>query len=321
MPAEWEPRAASWLAWPTSLDDWADCLDAAEAEFVGLVRALAARERTELLTSDLLHVRSRLAHVSAEPSLRLHEIPTAEPYLRDTGPGFVHDASGELRAIDWRFDAWGGKYPGSRVDDAVAARIAALACVPHVRCDLVVEGGALEPDGEGTLLATRSSLLDPKRNPGLTEALLAERLHELLGIEHIVWIEGSVAGDDTDGHVDNLARFTAPGRVVCLPGVEGLAGARDARGRTLERIELPPPPDLRADGRPLPASYANFYLATGAVLVPQFGVDTDTDALETLRALLPEREPVALPVRTLLRGGGGLHCLTQPQPQPQPRVS
>jgi agmatine deiminase len=193
---------------------------------------------------------------------------------------------------------------------------------------MVLEGGSLEVDGEGTLLATRSSLIDERRNPGVEEAVLSRRLGELLGVRAIIWLDGALEGDDTDGHIDNLARFVAPGRVVC--GAEespsdanhaalARAGAKlrravDAAGRRLEVIDLPMPPAVaNRDGR-LPASHLNFYIANRAVLVPTFGGESDDRALATLRELFPERAVVGVPSRTLVAGLGTLHCLSQQQP-------
>jgi agmatine deiminase len=315
MPAEWEPHAATWVAWPTSTSDWAGCLDRAQAEFAALVRALLESEVTHVLAPDPEAVRAALGPPAAHPRLRLHRVVTAEAFLRDTGPTFVATDGGGLVAIDWHFDAWGGRYEESRRDDAIAGVVAALAGVPALRVDLVAEGGALEVDGEGTLLASRGALLDPKRNPGATRAECERRLAALLGVSEVIWLDAVLEGDDTGGHVDTLARFVAPGRVVSVPDCrERLRRARDARGRALEVVDLPMPPPIEAEGRRLPASYANFYIADGAVLVPQFGAPTDREALALLGALLPGREAIGVPCRTLLRGLGTVHCLTQQQP-------
>jgi agmatine deiminase len=315
MPAEWEPHAATWVAWPTSADDWPGCLDRAEAEFVGLARALAESEITHVLAPEAACARSALTSLAAHPRIRTHAVETVEAFLRDTGPTFVAADDGGLVAIDWTFNAWGGRYDDSRRDDAVARIVASLAGVPALRSDLVTEGGALEVDGEGTLLAVEGTLLDPARNPAATRAGLESRFASLLGISKVIWLDASIEGDDTGGHVDTLARFVAPGRVAGLPECRArLGAARDARGRPLEVVDLPMPPPIEAEGRRLPASYANFYISNRSILVPQFEVPTDREAVEVLGSLFPGRKPVGVPCRTLLRGLGSVHCLTQQQP-------
>lgn len=306
MPAEFEPHAASWLCWPHNLDNWPDDLPAAEAEFSALVELLATSEPVRVLVESAR---------PAPPGVEFCAVPSDDAWLRDSGPTFVREGP-KLVALDWGFDGWGGKYPHAR-DARLAARIAELAGAERRRPDLVTEGGALEVDGEGTLLATRSSLLYPARNPGLDEAAVEGALRRALGAQKLLWVEGQLPGDDTDGHVDNLARFVSPGRVVCgVPAAaESLRGKRDAHGRTLEVIELPVPPRIESRGEPLPASYANFYIANELVAVPCFGVSQDAEALEVLRPLFPRRRVHGLACRTLLAGLGGFHCLTQQQPE------
>ena len=325
MPAEWETHAATWLAWPHNPDTWPGCLEQAEREFAALVDALAESEPVHLLVPSEAHGRRAASLLHA--AVTLHRVPLDDSWMRDIGPTFVRQED-RLLAIDWTFDSWGGKYPPWQRDDAVAARVAALAGAPLLRPGLVLEGGALEVDGEGTLLATESSVLDPKRNPGVGRETLEARLRELLGVERVIWLEAGLAGDDTGGHVDNIARFVAPARVVCssepdagdanhaglLSCLERLRAARDARGRRLEVSELPLPPASCADGERLPASYSNFYIANRVVVVPQFGAPADRHALEVLAPLFPERRVVGVSARALVRGLGTLHCLTQQQP-------
>jgi agmatine deiminase len=331
MPAEWDPHAATWVAWPHNPETWPDCLEAARAEFEKLVAELARFERVEILVRDAL-LRERVAAWAArlriDSRIRLHVVPSDDVWMRDIGPTFARDCAGRLTAIDWTFNAWGGKYPPWERDDAVAARVAELCGVARVRPELVIEGGALEVDGEGTLLATEPTLLDPKRNPGIGRAELERRLSSLIGSERVVWLGEGIEGDDTDGHVDDVARFVRPGVVVCAREPDSrdanhapledmaarLRAARDARERRLEVIDLPMPAPVRDGDVRLPASYANFYLCNGAALVPVFGVPQDPAALEILRAALPGRAIVPIPSRTLVRGLGAVHCLTQQQP-------
>jgi agmatine deiminase len=285
------------------------------------VRALARSERVELLAQTESHsglLADRLSDVVRAGAVRLHVIRTDDVWMRDIGPTFVHDSAGALVALDWTFNAWGGKYAPWDRDDAVAARVAALAGVTRERPGLVVEGGALEVDGEGTLLAVESSLLGPSRNPGLVREDLELRFGELLGVSRVIWLAAELPGDDTDGHVDNVARFVVPGRVACVRGLADcgarLRSARDARGRSLDVVDLPQPPRLEWRGEPVPASYANFYVANGVVLVPVFGVATDAEALGTLAKLFPGRAIVPIRALALVRDKGGVHCLTQQEP-------
>ncbi len=332
MPAEWEPHAAVWLAWPHAEDTWPGCLEAVERVFRTLVETLSASEPVNVLVQSAAHaqhVHEQLVSWSSdEAQIRLHEIPTDDAWLRDTGPTFVEDPECGLLALDWTFNSWGGKYPPWERDDQVAHKLASLAKVRSRRVELVLEGGSFEVDGEGTLLATEATLLDFNRNPGLTRDSLEQELGELLGVTHVVWLEGQIEGDDTDGHIDQIARFVAPGRVVCAvePDADDpnhaplercrtrLRQARDARGRALEVIDLPLPPRLEADGARLPASYANFYISNRAVIVPVFDVPADEHALRLLSELFPERAVCGAPCRTLVRGLGSVHCLTQQQP-------
>ncbi len=330
MPAEWEPHAATWLAWPHAVTTWPGCLEQAEHEFAFLVRSLARFERVELIAqSDAQRARieALLGGVARDGAVRLHVIQTDDVWMRDIGPTFARGAAG-LVALDWTFNAWGGKYPPWDRDDAVAARVAQLVGVDCERPGVVLEGGAIEVDGEGTLLATEPTLLDPKRNPGIDRAAIDALAFELLGVRKTIWLGDGIEGDDTDGHIDDIARFVAPGRVVCAresdprdPNhapledcVARLRAARDAAGRALEVIDLPMPPPVLAGEDRLPASYANFYIANGAVLVPVFGAAADERALAVLRPLFPAREVVGIPSRTLVRGLGAVHCLTQQQP-------
>jgi agmatine deiminase len=330
MPAEWEPHAATWLAWPHTPTTWPGCLEDAEREFEFLVRTLARFERVELIVqsdSQRARIEMRLGAIVRDGAVRLHVIPTDDVWLRDIGPTFARGAAG-LVALDWTFNAWGGKYPPWDRDDAVAAQVAKRVGVACERPGIVLEGGAIEVDGEGTLLATEPTLLDPKRNPGIDKAAIEALVLELLGTRKTIWLGDGIEGDDTDGHIDDIARFVAPGRVVCArepdprdPNhapledcVARLRAARDAAGRALVVIDLPMPPPLQAGEDRLPASYANFYIANGAVLVPVFGTAADERALAVLRPLFPGRELVGIPSRTLVRGLGAVHCLTQQQP-------
>ena len=329
LPAEWEAHAATWVAWPHNAETWPGCLEGAERELSDLVRAIATSEPVRVLVQDEDHADEVRRHLGPEVAVELHVVPTDDAWLRDTGPTFVVDRRRRLVAIDWTFNAWGGRYPPWERDDAVASAVGRLAGAEVVRLGLVVEGGALEVDGAGTLLAVRPTLVDPNRNPGLPAEEIEKRLSELLGVTRLIWLPGGIEADDTDGHVDAVARFVGSGRVVCAVERDPthpnhapleacravLREARDAGGRPLEVIDLPMPPPIEAEGERLPASYVNFYISNGAVLVPRFGVPTDELALGRLAELFPRRQVVGIPSRTLVRGLGSLHCLTHQQPQ------
>jgi agmatine deiminase len=329
-PAEWERHSACWLAWPSATDLWQDDLTQAVEEFIGLVKAIVAGdEKVELLVPDERHeaiAATRLAGLLSQQKLRFHRIPYGDIWVRDTGPIFL-DAGGVIAARAFRFNGWGGKYelPG---DPDVGERIAKAARIPLLRYPFVLEGGALESDGEGTCLTTRQCLLNRNRN-GWSQAQAEAALRDALGFRHFVWLDEGLQNDHTDGHIDTLARFVAPGRVVCmapsgaddpnaavLRAIERrLATAVDAAGRKLDVVTVPSPGYVANEaGDPMPASYMNFYIANGSVVVPMFGSEHDERAVDALAKLFPNRKVVGLPALAILTGGGAFHCITQQQP-------
>jgi len=310
-----------WLAWPHNPDTWPGQLEAARAEFVGILRELLAAESVELVVPDAASeddVRGRLAG-DATGALRFHRLPSDDSWLRDTAPIFVEDEAGAPLALDFDFDAWGGKYPPWEHDAALGARIAAAAGVACRRPGFVLEGGSVEGDGAGTVLTTESCLLHPNReSPPRSREQMEARLERWLGARRVVWLEEGIAGDDTDGHVDDLCRFVAPGVVVAARADSGpdapVLAAHRARllEAGLEVHDLPMPP--ARSGPAQPASYANFLLANGLALVPVFDTESDARALDLLRDLLPGRRVVGLPCRALVSGLGAIHCLSQQEP-------
>lgn len=337
-PAEWEPHRATWLSWPHNPETWPGRLDRAEAAFCTIVRALEGRETLCINVADAAmeeHVRRRLraAGVDVERAVELHHIPTDDAWVRDHGPIFVvrdEDGRRERLLLDFAFDAWGRKYPPWDRDDQVPLRTAQALGLPRRRVDVVLEGGSVDGNGGGTILTTESCLLHPNRGAGRTRESLAKVLRETLGATHVIWLGGAVAGDDTDGHVDDLARFVGPRTVVAAVearaadansaplarNLELLRAATDADGRPLDVVPLPMPPPLVVEGQRCPASYANFYLANGVALVPVFGSPEDGRALAILRELLPDRDVVGIPSEDLVVGFGAVHCLTQQEPAP-----
>ena len=337
-PAEWEAHAATWLSWPHNPETWPGCLDEAQAAFVAMVRALHEHEAVHVNVGDAaLEERARRAlraggvGPAAGHGVVFHRIATDDAWVRDHGPTFVvREAGGprELAVLDLGFDAWGGKYPPWERDRAVPAAIARALGLRCFASEGVLEGGSIDGDGRGTILTTEECLLHPNRGGRTREA--AERLlREQLGARQVIWLGRGIAGDDTDGHVDDITRFVAPGTVVTVlpdddahPDADALRenhrrlrAARDAEGKPFALATLPAAPQLSSPaGDPLPASYANFYLANGTCLVPVFAGPDDGRALAILAELLPGREIVGIDARVLVRGLGAVHCLTQQQP-------
>ncbi|HZA13488.1 MAG TPA: agmatine deiminase family protein [Myxococcaceae bacterium] len=328
QPAEWEPHESCWVAWPAAEDLWGDDLARAQDSFVQMCRAIGDGERLEVLVPDERRERAAAAALAGVPA-RFHRIPYGDIWLRDTAPIFVRDGSGGVAAACFGFNGWGGKYilPD---DDRVAARVADAAGLPTLRFPFVLEGGSVEPDGQGTLLTTRQCLLNPNRNPGMGTEALERALRNALGATQVLWLGDGLLNDHTDGHIDTVARFLSPGVVVCMrpsgsddPNREVLAAIardlssmRDAAGRRLEVVRVPSPGSVRdAEERVMPASYVNFYLGNRAVVVPTYGTPWDDQAVEEIAALFPGRRTVGVPALAILAGGGAFHCITQQQPR------
>lgn len=327
MPAEWAPHDACWLAFPHIADEWQGHLENAQSDIAAFARALvAAGERVELLVRNEAVQQRAQALIGELTGVRYHQGPYGDCWVRDTGCVFVEEATGTFGARSFIFDSWGGKYdmPG---DPGVSLRMASLAGVPAQRAEFVLEGGGIETDGQGTFLVTECVVA---RNAGWTRETAAEALKQQLGAQVVHFAEGLLLNDHTDGHIDTLARFIAPGKVVCMaprdaddPNREGLqavidslTGKRDARGEVLEVITIPSPGPVVIDDFLTPASYCNFYIANRAVLLPAYGVPGDELARAALAPHFPGREVVLVPTRGLIVGGGGLHCASQQQPTP-----
>lgn len=339
-PAEWEPHEATWLSWPHNRETWPTSFDAAEAAFVEIARALSAVERLRIGVSPAHRqpVRDRLEGSGIDPKLLdWVSYSTSDAWVRDHGPVFLCAPKGRV-ALDFVFDNWGQKYPGWELDNAVPAAIAAHLGLPRLEVSFVLEGGSIDGDGQGTILTTESCLLHPNRAPRAVGGSAVQArtrrdceagFERYLRAERVVWLAGGIEGDDTDGHIDDVARFVAPGRVVALRSQSRgdldfaileenwgrLRVARDASGRRLECVPLPTPPPMVRRGVRLPASYANFYLANGTCLVPVFGVSTDEPALRILEQLLPERRVVPIRCEGLIEGLGAIHCCTKEEPR------
>ncbi len=307
MPAEWEPHEATWVSWPRAdqLSYPGNHWERARPEYLRMVRTLAESEPVFINVSSVDEERWLEENIgsSERGNLRFFPIETDEPWCRDHGPTFVLDGSGKRVALDWTYNAWGGKYKPYDRDAAAARSMADSVGIPVEHLAIVTEGGAIESNGAGQILTTASSLLNTNRNPHLEAGECEQIFRKWLGAETISWIAGEIPGDDTDSHIDTLTRFVTPDTIVSAVPVEGL-----------DAILLPCPPSISCEGKPLPASYANFYIANQIVLVPGYGGPADDEAVAILAEHFPDREVRVLSSRELIFGLGSFHCLTQQLP-------
>lgn len=336
MPAEWAPHSATWMSWPFDDEMWHGHLAEVRQEYASLVRTLARFEPVHLLVRDEEASQSARAALGSCPQLTFHSVPLDDVWLRDNGPIFIKrekalsmPQQAHLTFVNWRFNSWGEKYEWDLDNDAPLA-IAQSLKMPYFDVDLVMEGGSLEVNGLGACLTTEQCLLSPKRNPKLSKGDIEKYLHQYLGLDQIIWLKRGLEGDHTDGHIDTISRFVGTHTVlssICKDesdanfstmqeNLEALRKVRLKDGRPLEVIPLPLPETRLelSDGTRLPPTYANFYIANGCVLVPQYGDSQDQVALNLLKPLFPDREVIGLKSRFIIEGGGSFHCLTQQQP-------
>ena len=330
QPAEWDRHSAVWSAWPSAADLWLEDLEPARAEVAALFKAIAddgQGEPLKILASGeeaLTSARAALSGVNAE----IISGQFGDIWFRDIAPIFVKSGAW-IEAACFRFNGWGGKYVLDG-DEKVAAFIARQARVAASFNDWVLEGGSIDVDGQGTALTTRQCLLNPNRNPGLSQSDIEMRLRTGLGIEKAIWLGDGLANDHTDGHIDNIARFVAPGVVVCMEpfgaddpnryALEAILGdlkaARDVNGRKLEVMTVPSPGRIEdEEGEVIPVSSMNFYIGNTAVVVPLYGAKSDDAAVAAIAKLFPSRRTVGLPANHVITGGGSFHCITQQQPE------
>ena len=350
MPAEWEPHDAVWLAFPHDEETFEE-LDAVEQSYIRIITAIAnsGGEEVRLLVLDEA-MRNRVCEMLADAGADLTKISFrirryADVWFRDYGPIFVvkrdteHDTEDDadsdggndaVALTDWVFNAWGGKYDELRPDNNIPARIAATDSIPKFSADIVLEGGSIDVNGRGLLLTTKQCLLNENRNPRLTQSEIEEYLSEYLGAEKVIWLNRGLEGDDTDGHIDDIARFVSADTVICAvedeenagsenyailkENLEILKAATDADGNPLKIVTVPMPERIE-DEYPLPASYTNFYIANTAVLVPTFGCENDAVALEIIRSVFPDRKVIGIDCRDMVYGLGTIHCVSQQQPK------
>jgi agmatine deiminase len=337
MPAEWRSHSATWLSWPKDPLTWPDRVPLVEEIFLQMIAALTPHEEVNLLVDDEdteQFVRRRCSSHSAD-NLIFHRIPTVDSWIRDYGPNFLVNDKGDVAFNDFIFNAWGNKYPDLIHDDAIPAKLETQLGVPRFEPRIVLEGGAIDVNGAGCVLTTEQCLLNKNRNPQLTRDQIEQYLGNYLGVSKVLWLKEGIVGDDTDGHIDDIARFVSPNTIVCaveddpqdanyeilqdnwrrleemtdqrevkfkvvtLPMPGFVAGSTNATERNLER---------------LPASYANFYIANNIVLAPVFGHRNDARAVDTLQNLFSDRRVVPINCEPLVWGMGTIHCVTQQQP-------
>jgi agmatine deiminase len=357
MPGEYEPHDGCWMAWPERPDNWRLGAKPAQAAFAAVAEAINESDPVTMVVSagQLEHCRAALSS-----SIRVVEMATNDAWMRDIGPTFVVDGAGGRRGVDWHFNAWGGLDGGLYFpwddDERVAQRVLEFEAAERYRAPFVLEGGSIHVDGEGTVLSTEECLLNPNRNPSLARTQIESLLFDYLGAERVVWLDRGVYNDETDGHVDNIACFAAPGVVlltwtpnerdpqhaISADALARLEAATDARGRSLEVVRLPAPGPItitaeeaagvrgaagtipRTAGDRMAASYVNFYIATNRVVFPLLDERFDDEAAEIIGRCFPGREIVGVPAREIILGGGNIHCITQQVPvaiTEQPGVS
>lgn len=332
MPPEWSPQESVWLSWPHRSDLWDGRLELLEAKFAEIAATISRFEFVDLNASADLHdgIRQKfLASGGHDEHLRLHPHPTNDVWCRDHGPLFVKDPAGRVALTNWGFNGWGNKFLPYDLDDSIPGLIAKNLDLPLIDGGMILEGGSIEINGHGQLLTTEAVLLNPNRNPSLSKAEIEERLRQFLGATEILWLKDGIEGDDTDGHIDDLARFTADDTIIAAidPGgpneavlSENLARLKsfrtpDGRPFDIHTVALPQAkasPDWRLPT--LPASYVNFLIIEGAVLVPTFAQENDQPALTLIGRLFPEREIIGINCLDLVKEGGSLHCISQQMP-------
>jgi agmatine deiminase len=337
MPAEWAPHRGTWLSWPHKEESWPGKFAPVPGIFTRMVAELAPHEEVHVNVLDeamAAEVRGRLRQAGVPlDQVFLHRNPTNDAWCRDHGPIFIQRGSGgwvEQAVVDWGYNAWGGKYPPFELDDEIPVRVAEEFGLPLFQPGIVMEGGSIDVNGRGTLLTTEACLLNPNRNPRLGREDIERHLRDYLGVTHLLWLGDGIAGDDTDGHVDDLTRFVDERTVVTVveedpydenfkalaENLERLRTMTDQDGRPLRVVELPMPRALHHEEQRLPASYANFYIANGVVLLPTYDPERDEQARATLQELFPTRRVVGIDCTDLVWGLGAFHCVSQQWPEP-----
>jgi agmatine deiminase len=337
MPAEWRPHHSTWLSWPKDPETWPDRVTQVEEIYLEMIAALTPHEIVNLLVNDTeteATVRRRCGPAIAA-NIRFHHLQTVDAWIRDYGPNFLLGPRGELAYNDWIFNAWGNKYEELKKDDSIPGRLEPILKLRRFSPGIVMEGGSIEVNGGGCVLTTEQCLLNPNRNPELSQTEIEQYLKDYLGVTKVLWLGEGIVGDDTDGHIDDIARFVAANVVVCAveedpadanyeilqDNLKRLKSMTDAAGRSFEIVTLPMPgivggeSTTARDLERLPASYANFYIANSVVLAPVFGHANDARAVDTLQKFFPTRRVVPINCEPLVWGMGTIHCVTQQEPR------
>ncbi|MFD3394021.1 agmatine deiminase family protein [Aquirufa sp. OSTEICH-129V] len=335
FPAEWHPHVATWITFPHNDHSWqGDKLAAMYPEYFALIRTISQGELVNIQVNDAAlatFIQSQLPIYGIDPQqIRLHIRPTNDAWCRDHGPAFlVHQSSDSRLIVDWEYNAWGGKYPPFGDDNASPKAIAQTVGLRSVSPGIIMEGGSVDFNGAGTVLTSRSCLLNPNRNPHLSQAEIEQYLCDYYGVQQVLWVSDGIVGDDTDGHIDDTVRFVNSNTVIAMvePQVDdenhavlaqNLAELKEMRllnGEPLNIIELPMPDPVVIDDFRAPGSYANFYICNAGVIVPTFDCPQDAFALATLTQLFPDRPVIGLSAKQIIWGQGSFHCLTQQEPQ------
>ncbi|MCX6650115.1 MAG: agmatine deiminase family protein [Methanomassiliicoccales archaeon] len=332
MPAEWVRHDATWLSWPKNpLTFPPEVLEEVESVFAQMTAALSGGETVKILVNDIeTEERARGIVEKAGADLRhvvFLKIKSADVWIRDYGPTFLrNEKSGKKAAVKWKFNAWGGKYDDLLYDDIAGQEVVERAGVRYFRPNIVMEGGSIDVNGEGLVLTTEQCLLNKNRNPHLSRKEIEGYLNEYISTPEVIWLSSGIEGDDTDGHIDDFARFSSRTSVLCAHSERGenapvlarnwriLEDWKDRRGLELQRLPMPEPLYLEEEERNLPASYANFYIGNKVVLLPVFDDPQDRQAIEIMRSHFPGREIVPIMAKELIYGYGGIHCVTQQEP-------
>ena len=337
MPAEWHPHQSTWLTWPKDPETWPERVTQVQEIYLEMIAALTPHEIVNLLVDDVEIEQNVRAKCSASTADRIlfHHIQTVDSWIRDYGPNFLINDKGEGAFNDWIFNAWGNKYEELKKDDSIPLRLEPFLKLPRFTPGIVMEGGSIEVNGVGCVLTSEQCLLNRNRNPELGREQIEQYLKNYLGVTKVLWLGEGVVGDDTDGHIDDIARFVAPNVIVCAveddpadanyeilqENLARLKSMTDAAGNSFEIVTLPMPGIVGGtstgtrDLERLPASYANFYIANNVVLAPVFGHSNDNRAVQILESLFPTRRVIPINCEPLVWGMGTIHCVTQQQPQ------
>jgi len=332
LPAEWEKHEATWLSWPQNTDTWAHFLPKVQQAYLQFIKVISSKEKVNLLLSleNVDAVRKQLQQTNCSiENIQLHTWETNDAWIRDCGPDFLIDEQNKEKfIIDWEYNAWGGKYPPYDADNRIPQKVANYLGLPYLSPQIILEGGSFDPNGKGTILTTKACLLHENRNPHLTQDQIEKYLYDYLKVEHVIWLEDGIVGDDTDGHVDDITRFVSSEHIlscveenkndsnykVLQKNLQSLQSARLENGKQATIVEMPMPSAFMYEKQRLPASYANFYICNAAVIVPVFHDPMDQKAIDILESIFTDRKVVPIYAGDIIYGLGSFHCLSKHEP-------